>query len=65
MYARTERSQIPDAVAAVVAAVVADHPQAGPDAIGRLTVLELAREGWHITPDALLRRAETRVPTTR
>lgn len=46
-YARTDRSRIPDAVAAVVAAVIEQHPLAGPDAIGRLTVVELAREGWH------------------
>ncbi|MFJ3587502.1 hypothetical protein ACIQUY_29400 [Streptomyces sp. NPDC090231] len=46
-YPRTERSRIPDAVAAVVAAVIEEHPLAGPDAIGRLTVAELSHEGWH------------------
>lgn len=46
-FPSTERSRIPDAVAAIVAAVVEEHPLAGPDAIGRLTVAELAREGWH------------------
>ncbi|WP_329032224.1 hypothetical protein OIE71_04595 [Streptomyces sp. NBC_01725] len=46
-YPRTERSSIPDAVAAVVAAVVHDFPAASPDAIGRLTVNALKREGWH------------------
>lgn len=46
-FPRTAQSRIPDAVAAVVAAVVAEYPRAGPDAIGRLTVAELSREGWH------------------
>ncbi|MGC4946206.1 hypothetical protein ACLQ2N_08365 [Streptomyces sp. DT224] len=46
-YPSTQRSRIPDAVAAIVAAVIEDHPNAGPDAIGRLAVAELAREGWH------------------
>lgn len=46
-YPRTDRSRIPDAVAAVVAAVIEEHPLAGPDAIGRLAVAELSREGWH------------------
>ncbi|RPK74486.1 hypothetical protein EES42_08450 [Streptomyces sp. ADI95-17] len=46
-YPSTERSRIPDAVAAVVAAVVEEHPLAGPDAIGRLAVAALSREGWH------------------
>ncbi|MFF2189275.1 hypothetical protein [Streptomyces sp. NPDC058155] len=46
-YPRTERSSIPDAVAAVVAAVIEKFPAASPNAIGRLVVGELAREGWH------------------
>lgn len=46
-FPRTERSSIPDAVAAIVAAVVEEHPNACPEAVGRLAVAELAREGWH------------------
>ncbi|MFF7365651.1 hypothetical protein [Streptomyces sp. NPDC008125] len=46
-YPRTERSRIPDAVAAIVAGVIEEHPNAGPETIGRLAVVELAREGWH------------------
>lgn len=46
-YPRTERSSIPDAVAAVVAAVIEKFPAAGPEAIGRLVVGELNRAGWH------------------
>lgn len=46
-YPRTERSRIPAAVAAVVAAVVEENPSASPDTVGRLAVMELSREGWH------------------
>ncbi|WP_405674835.1 hypothetical protein OG292_03090 [Streptomyces sp. NBC_01511] len=46
-FPRTERSAIPDAVAAIVAAVIQKFPAASPDAIGRLTVNELNRAGWH------------------
>jgi hypothetical protein len=41
---------IPDAIAAVVAAVMAKHPAASPDVLGRLVVTELKALGWHITP---------------
>jgi hypothetical protein len=40
---------IPDAVAAVIAAVIQRHPAASPDTLGRLVVAELRTEGWHIT----------------
>ncbi|MFF9568470.1 hypothetical protein [Streptomyces sp. NPDC014685] len=70
-YPSTERSRIPDAVAAIVAAVVENHPQAGPDAIGRLTVAELAREGWHwhlghepLCAPSRASRAASRPPTS-
>ncbi|MFJ5820087.1 hypothetical protein ACIQGT_40310 [Streptomyces sp. NPDC093108] len=46
-YPSTERSRIPAAVAAVVAAVIEEHPDAGPDAIGRLAVEALSEEGWN------------------
>lgn len=46
-FPRTERSSIPDAVAAVVAAVVEEHPNASADTVGRLTVAELKNAGWH------------------
>ncbi|MER5675804.1 hypothetical protein ABT081_02550 [Streptomyces sp. NPDC002238] len=46
-FPRTERSSIPDAVAAVVAAVVEEHPNASADTVGRLTVAELKQAGWH------------------
>lgn len=39
---------IPDAVAAVIAAVLAKHPAASPETLGHLTVTELRAEGWHI-----------------
>lgn len=42
---------IPDAVAAIVAAVVAEHPLSPPEAVGRLVVRALADEGWRITPE--------------
>lgn len=47
-YPRTPRSRIPAAAAAIIAAVIEDNPNAGPDALGRLAVLELSREGWHL-----------------
>lgn len=39
---------IPDAVAAVIAAVHAQHPAASPEKLGRLVVAQLRTEGWHI-----------------
>lgn len=39
---------IPDAVAAVIAAVLTRHPAASPAALGHLVVAELRAEGWHI-----------------
>lgn len=39
---------IPDAVAAVVAAVLAKHPAASSAALGHLITAELRAEGWHI-----------------
>jgi hypothetical protein len=46
---------IPDAVAAVVAAVIEEHPAAAPNRLGVLVVQELRALGWHITapPSAL------------
>ncbi|AQW55260.1 hypothetical protein ACIQPP_05420 [Streptomyces violaceusniger] len=49
MIPSTARSRIPGAVAAVIAAVVAEHPHADPHAIGRLAVHALTDEGWHIS----------------
>lgn len=40
---------IPDAVRAVIAAVVQEHPGASPDLLSRLIVAELRDLGWHIT----------------
>ena len=40
---------IPDAVRAVIAAVMAAHPGASPDMLARLVVAELRDLGWHIT----------------
>ncbi|MGW4388229.1 hypothetical protein [Streptomyces sp. NPDC004685] len=40
---------IPDAIAAVIAAVHAEHPTASPEKLGRLAVAQLRAEGWHIT----------------
>lgn len=39
---------IPDAVAAVIAAVYAEYPTASPETLGRLAVAQLRAEGWHI-----------------
>ncbi|MFE3488321.1 hypothetical protein [Streptomyces griseus] len=46
-YPRTPRSRIPAAAAAIIAAVIEDNPNADPDTVGCLVVLELSREGWH------------------
>jgi hypothetical protein len=40
---------IPDAVRAIIAAVMAEHPGASPDILSRLVVAELRSLGWHIT----------------
>jgi hypothetical protein len=43
---------IPDAVAAVIAATMRDHPGSAPEAVARAAVAALQREGWHIVaPD--------------
>lgn len=43
---------IPDAVAAVIAATIRDHPGSTPEAVARSAVAALDREGWHIVaPD--------------
>ncbi|MFI5809014.1 hypothetical protein [Streptomyces sp. NPDC051561] len=44
---------IPDAVVAVVAAIVAENPLAPPEAVGRLVVAALADDGWCMTPEPL------------
>lgn len=41
---------IPDAVRAVIASVMQEHPAASPDLLARLVVAELRDLGWHITP---------------
>ncbi|MGW4250467.1 hypothetical protein [Streptomyces californicus] len=46
-YPRMSRSRIPDAAAAVIATVIEEHPDADPDTVADLVVLELSREGWH------------------
>lgn len=52
---------IPDAVAAVIAATIRDHPGSTPESIARSAVAALDHEGWHIVaPDvakAVLRAA--------
>ena len=40
---------IPDAIAPILAAVMQEHPTAGPDRLARLAVTELRSLGWHIT----------------
>lgn len=40
---------IPDAVRAVIASVMQEHPSASPDLLARLVVTELRELGWHIT----------------
>ncbi|MGC5398056.1 hypothetical protein ACPXCP_20270 [Streptomyces sp. DT20] len=45
---------IPDAVAAVLAATIRDHPGSTPEAVARAAVAALDREGWHIAaPDTI------------
>ncbi|MFF2651489.1 hypothetical protein [Streptomyces sp. NPDC058045] len=39
---------IPDAIAAVIAAVRDEHPAASSERLGRLVVAELRALGWHI-----------------
>ena len=53
------KQAVPDAVQAVLAAVMAEHPAAGPQLLARLVVAELRDLGWHITPGPrpVLRRA--------
>lgn len=48
---------IPDAVRAVITAVMAEHPAASPDLLARLVVAELSSLGWHITPGANVGRS--------
>ncbi|WP_208766463.1 hypothetical protein, partial [Streptomyces chryseus] len=50
---RPGRSPMPDAVAAVIAAVATENPLAPPEAIGRLAAAALADEGWQVSPDPL------------
>jgi hypothetical protein len=40
---------IPDAIAPILAAVMQEHPAAGPARLARLAVAELRSLGWHIT----------------
>lgn len=48
---------IPDAVRAVIASVMQEHPGASPDLLARLVVHELRDLGWQITvPRPALRR---------
>lgn len=42
---------IPAAVAAVVTAVVDEHPLASPEELGRFVVAALADDGWQVTPE--------------
>ncbi|MBQ0947676.1 hypothetical protein [Streptomyces sp. RK76] len=45
----TPKQAVPDALAPVLAAVLAGHPAAGPGLLARLVVAELRDLGWHIT----------------
>jgi hypothetical protein len=51
---------IPDAVRAVIASVMQEHPGASPDLLARLVVAELRDLGWHITPGPRTTRTEAR-----
>jgi hypothetical protein len=43
---------IPDAVAAIIAAAIREHPTNAPEAQARFAVTDLQAEGWHIVaPD--------------
>jgi phage terminase Nu1 subunit (DNA packaging protein) len=50
---------IPDAVAAVIAAVLSEHPAAGPQRLADLTVRELDALGWRIIPANRNRKADS------
>ncbi|MFH9816171.1 hypothetical protein [Streptomyces sp. NPDC017230] len=45
----TPKQAVPDAIAPVLTAVMAEHPGAGPQLLARLVVAELRDLGWHIT----------------
>ncbi|AZM53314.1 hypothetical protein DMA15_12545 [Streptomyces sp. WAC 01529] len=57
---RTEQRRIADACTAVIAAaiedVVAEFPDADPEAQARRAVRALTAQGWHITPEPLCAR---------
>lgn len=68
---RTEQRQIADACAAVIAGaiedVVAEFPDATPEAQAGRVVRALKAQGWHITPEPLcscLRPSPDLTPTT-
>jgi hypothetical protein len=43
---------IPDAVVAIIAAAIREHPTNSPEAQARFAVTDLQTEGWHIVaPD--------------
>lgn len=44
---------IPAAVAAVIAAIVTEHPLTPPEIVGQLAVRALVEDGWQIVPDPL------------
>lgn len=46
---------VPDAVAALVTAVVQAHPHAEPERLGRLVQAELEAQGWHVGAPGLCR----------
>lgn len=43
------KQAVPDAIAPVLAAVMAEHPAAKPERLARLVVAELRDLGWHIS----------------
>lgn len=50
---------IPDAVCAVILAVIQEHPGASPELLARLVVAELRDLGWHISATPTPRRSTT------
>ncbi|WP_430479334.1 hypothetical protein ACQZM9_21890 [Streptomyces sp. P11-1] len=50
-------TQLPDAVAAVVAAAIRDHPASSPERQAQAAVQQLREQGWHIAAPEVIAAA--------
>ncbi|MFE5851990.1 hypothetical protein ACFQ61_02020 [Streptomyces sp. NPDC056500] len=50
-------TQLPDAVAAIIAAAIRDHPHSDPENQARSAVQALRDAGWHIAAPEVIRAA--------